>query len=200
MRLKHLSSGLGSAKRVVCLAPGMLAVVGMFGRVGVFDICSGTQLHLKDGHTEVDVSLCVLPDKRLVSTARHGSVRLWHDLSGTVTSMPGHESGVRAMIALPDGTLVAGSKDCTIRLWNTQTATCVRTLTGHTEGILALILLPDGRLASSALDSTIKVWDLENGECVRTLKTYSFVVQLEVLPGCKLAGSGHNVDTIYLWG
>jgi len=181
-RLKHFSADMSTFSTqlvVVSLAPGMLATANRCGRVGVFDVSSGAQLHLVD-HTDPGVSLCVLPDKRLVSTARDGSVRLWHHLSGAATSMSGHESSVSEMITLPDGTLVTGSKDRTIRVWNTQTATCVHTLTGHTESILALVLLPDGRLASSALDSTIRVWDLQKGECVHTMKTDSFIVQLAV--------------------
>jgi WD40 repeat protein len=199
-RLKHFTCNLATSKRsVLGLAHGMLAVACMLGSVKVFDVSSGTRTHTMSGHVVLNVPLCVLPDKRLVSAARNGSVRLWQDLSGTVTSMSGHDADVHVMIALPDGKLVTGSKDRTVRVWNTQTETCVRTLIGHSEAILALVLLPDGRLASSALDSTIRVWDWENGECLLVIKPHSRIVQLAVLPGCKLAGSGHDEDTIYVW-
>lgn len=204
--LKHFHSHANRNDHVVVgLDNGLLAMAGApSATVRVFDVCSGATLHCIEGRATYNPCLCVLPDNRLASAARDGSVWLWHNLSGSVTFLESEPAGrdlnVRMMIPLPNAMLATVCNDFIIRLWNTNNATCVHTLNGHTAAIMALILMPDGKLVSSALDFTLRVWDCETCECVRTIKTNSCVTRLAVLPGCKLVGTGYDCEAIYMWG
>ncbi|KAN0036022.1 hypothetical protein ACTA71_005320 [Dictyostelium dimigraforme] len=78
----------------------------------------------------------------------------------------GHKKNVKCVEFIGNGlTLASGSSDNTIKLWNTETGTCINTLTGHTSRIWDLSSSSNGNLlASSAGDGIIKIWDVSQNK------------------------------------
>lgn len=80
-----------------------------------------------------------------------------------VTSLRGHQWDVWQLSYI-NGLLCSGSYDHTIKIWDTDSLTCVKTLTGHRSNIYALKTesLDDEtsiRLISGSGDKTIKIWE-----------------------------------------
>ncbi|KAN0027026.1 hypothetical protein ACTFIU_009706 [Dictyostelium citrinum] len=78
----------------------------------------------------------------------------------------GHKKNVKCVEFIGNGlTLASGSSDNTIKLWNTETGTCINTLTGHTSRVWDLSSSSNGNLlASSAGDGIIKIWDVSQNK------------------------------------
>ncbi|KAM9964460.1 hypothetical protein ACTFIW_004224 [Dictyostelium discoideum] len=78
----------------------------------------------------------------------------------------GHKKNVKCVEFIGNGlTLASGSSDNTIKLWNTETGTCINTLTGNTSRIWDLSSSSNGNLlASSAGDGIIKIWDVSQNK------------------------------------
>lgn len=55
----------------------------------------------------------------------------------------GHSATVHALAAMSGRRLASGSADNTVRIWDTETGSCVRTLTGHSAEVRALAFCQD---------------------------------------------------------
>jgi WD40 repeat protein len=151
------------------------------------------------GHEDWVRTVVTLPDGRIASGSKDGTVRIWETETGRcLTILQGHKGSVRALAVLRDNKLASGSEDATIRVWDTEQAKCVQVI-DELSSVLALAALPNGRLASAGWDGVIRIWDVEQGKCLQTLQGHpSRVLALAVLPGGRLASGGDD-RVVRIW-
>jgi len=152
------------------------------------------------GHSSWVSALALMPDGRLASGAKDGTIKLWNLATREAkVTLEGHSTRVSALAPMPDGRLASASEDGTIKLWSVTLGEGASTLDRHLRPVRALTLLPDGRLASGSDDRTIKLWSLETARPQRTLMGHSESVRaLALLPDGKLL-SGSWDGTIKVW-
>lgn len=126
-------------------------------------------------------ALATLPDGRLVSGSRDGSIIVWDLKHARLEARLKSESGsVTALAALPKGRIAAGSESGAIEIWNLADERKDETLrwhegrydrraeiqnktlasiafNGYEDRIVSLAMMQDGRLASMAFNGTLSL-------------------------------------------
>jgi WD40 repeat protein len=111
----------GGSKMVgVAFAPDgtCLATASQDGRVRLWEVASGTELHTLH-HQDTVLGVAFAPDgTRLATASRNGSAQVWDVASGIVLDTLHHERAVVGVAFTPDGTrLATASEDNTARVW-----------------------------------------------------------------------------------
>ena len=118
------------------------------------------------GHTADINAVILLPDdRRLVSSAEDGTVRVWDVRMGReLAHLEGHTAGSVNTIALsPDGEYFAtGSDDGTVRLWDARTLDPIRTLEGG-DAPMRQVAAGAGVIVAANDDTNVYVWDRATG-------------------------------------
>jgi U4/U6 small nuclear ribonucleoprotein PRP4 len=145
----------------------------------LFDISTGQELLLQDGHTKECTSICFHPDGSLVFTTDAGGVGLLWDLrSGQmIQGFAGHIKKINHSCFHPTlGFQVATSSvDNTVKIWDLRKKKCFYTLPAHSNVISDVRYSPiSGELLLTAsFDGTLKVWNTRDYNIVRTLTGHS---------------------------
>ena len=184
----------------------------------IWNAATDTRERTLTWHTGNIYCLTELPDGRLASGSRGGSIKIWDTTTGECErTLKGHTGRITCLAVLPDGRLASGSVNHIIKIWNTKPTslwrlirnktigrcvdTCECTLKGHTDLISCFTVLLDGRLVSGSNDGTIRIWNTTTGNCdlVSDLDQAADVVtSLTVLPDGRLA-SGSRGGSIKIW-
>ena len=149
---------------------------------------------------EMISSICVLPDRRIVSGSYDTKLCVWDPATGArLQVLEGHTLGILSICALPDGRIVSGSFDETLRIWNPNTGECLHVLKGHTGYVKGVSALPDGRIVSGSDDMTLRIWDSDTGASLHVLKGHTWrVSSVCVLPDGRIV-SGSTDNTLRIW-
>ena len=158
----------------VAVAPdgSWLASGGRDGTVRIWDVATGRERAVLEGHTSV---VRRWRWRRMAAgwpppagTGRCGS-GTWPP-GGNGPSWTGHTRPVAAVAVAPDGSwLASGGQDGTVRIWDVATGRERAILDGHTSVVTAVAVAPDGSwLASGGDDGTVRIWDVATGQ-TRTL-------------------------------
>lgn len=137
--------------------------------VRVWDVTSGQQLALLEGHTGTTWTPSFAPDgSRLVTAGDYPDMtaRIWDLATGSTEHvLAGHAWQLAGAAFSPDGTTVAtASIDGTARMWDADTGKVRVHLTGHAGPVEAVGWSRDGALlATGAADATVRVWDAATG-------------------------------------
>ncbi len=173
-----IGKSLKHAKMLTCgrVSPcgNFVAAGGADGKVHRWVLETGEKTEL-GGHTGYLAAVAFLPDGRLLSADRHGTIRLWAFGEGEPkaawTVQQAHAGWVRALALSPDGkTFATGGHDKVVRLWSSEDGKPLRELSGHGGNVLSVLFHPDGKsLVSGDLLGSIRHWDPETGKLVREL-------------------------------
>eukprot|EP00920_Eleutheroschizon_duboscqi_P005260 GHVT01012127.1.p1 GENE.GHVT01012127.1~~GHVT01012127.1.p1 ORF type:complete len:809 (-),score=239.99 GHVT01012127.1:669-3095(-) len=153
----------GSVCSLVEFAGGSRLASGAWdGSVRLWDVLTGAQLHVLEGHSHA-VCVAALGDGRLVTGAQDKALRFWSQdgrLLDTVQSA--HDDIIRSIDVLDDR-LVTSSNDQTIRVWSLS-GELLETLAGHSSFVFSVQIRrradSPGRLSlvSAGEDATAVVW------------------------------------------
>jgi serine/threonine protein kinase len=150
-----------------------LATGGNDDAARVWDIESGDEIAVFEGHEDWVRSVAFSPDGTMLATGGDDrTARVWDIESGEETAVfEGHEDWVRSVAFSPDGTMLAtGSDDRTARVWDVESGEETATLEGHEDWIQSVAFSPDGTmLATGGDDSTVRLWDPADGDAIDTL-------------------------------
>jgi WD40 repeat protein len=178
---------LGIAEQKLAMSPdGGRAVA--FGSQGLklFDIVTGTEVAVLEGHVSLTRVCAFSPDGSYVASASEQGLKLWDAIAGGELAGLRHPLGyaITAWAFSPDGKrIVSASHDGRMPVWDIATRTFVA-FPFHGNQVQACAFSPDGaRLASvSSWNSTLNVWDAS---------TWAATLELRV-PG--LAGAAWSPD------
>lgn len=173
------------------------------GKIHVWEVGDGRQLHTWKAHSEWVKSVAFTPDSNiLVSGSDDQTIRIWDvKTEQCIRILTGHTDWVWCVAINPEGSLIAsGSSDKSIRLWSIGTGQCIRILDLHTDFVWSVVFSPDGTtLASGSGDNTIRLWNIQTGECTDILKGHTGGVKSLAFnsDGSILASGSEDQDIIF---
>jgi dipeptidyl aminopeptidase/acylaminoacyl peptidase len=136
--------------------------------VRVWDVATGKQLALLQGHTGPVWSVAFSPDgARLATASNDGTARVWDAATGKpLALLQGHTGQLWSVAFSPDGTrLATASSDGTARVWDAASGRQLVSLQGHTASVVSVAFSPDGsRLATASADGTARLWIAQEAE------------------------------------
>lgn len=153
--------------RQVAWAPGnrgLLAVLEMSGRIGIWDVRDPDAPVLIASINAGALDFDFAPDGRaLVTTGSDGRVRRWRtDGQLDWTSPEGHEAVARAVAVGPDF-IVSGSDRGDLRIWTSEGAALSTPAIADGAPILSLAVAPNGELISVAGNGAVRLWKRAGG-------------------------------------
>lgn len=165
--------------------------------VRVWNMATGTGIHLLRGHTSTVRCLKMSDQNTAISGSRDTTLRIWDLTTGSCKNvLVGHQASVRCL-AIHGDLVVSGSYDTTARIWSISEGRCRRTLSGHFSQIYAIAF--DGkRIATGSLDTSVRIWDPYSGACHAILQGHTSLVGQLQMRGDTLVTGGSD-GSIRVW-
>ncbi len=140
----------------------LLAGATSDGRIILWDLVSGDQLHTLAGHHAKINSLAFSSDDSfLASGGLDKNLILWDVVSGEPLFQRSTSEEISQVAFSPDGSILASASYEEIILWDTETMEPICSLEGHNAFVSSLYFSFDGNtLISSSWDGTIVFWDI----------------------------------------
>ena len=120
--------------------------MGGIKRCGYWDIETGAELRLFEGHGGLIKAVAVMADEcRALSGSEDKTLRLWDLKTGAeLRRFEGHTGWIRSIAVLADGRhALSGSDDRTLRLWEVETGAELDRFVGD-DVITAITISPAG--------------------------------------------------------
>jgi WD40 repeat protein len=213
---------LGHTDQILCVAfdaAGQRIASGGFDKtIRVWDVATGKQLLLLDGHKDIVFSVAFSPDGKHLLSASGGNreggkwsegedhtFRLWDLATGKEVRRFGEPMDWALCGAFsPDGKLIATgtrNKDPSVRLWDPATGKEVKRLTGHGAGVRSVSFSPDGKtLASAGYDQSVRLWDVPTGTEKRLLRGHGgWIDRVVFSPDGKTLLTSSRDNTLRWW-
>jgi WD40 repeat protein len=192
------------ARCVAISSDNLLLAAGMDNAsVYVWELATGSILHIFEGHTQPVNAVVFSPDGRfLVSGSEDSTVRIWDlNADNEVSTLMGHAGAVKTVAFSPDGrTFASGSAGGGLYLWQLGSNTAISTL--PVDGpVTSADFSPDGRLLVVGLETgALKMWDVATGSLLNTMLGHSGAVNsVEFAPGGHRMVTGSADKTVKLW-
>lgn len=162
--LRHVLQGHTNSVRAIAGHANILVSGSYDTTVRVWDILTGTCLHVFHAHREKVYSVGYSHTlKRAVSGSMDATVRVWDTVSGTpLFTLEGHNSLV-GLLELTPSYLISAAADSTLRVWDPMSGKCLAILSGHDAAITCFMHDPLNNRIVSGSDGGIKVWELSSG-------------------------------------
>jgi WD40 repeat protein len=179
-------------------------VPGVDNSIRQWELETGEQVQILEGHTDVLIDLEVSPDgRRAVSTASDDSVRLWDLDSGNEIRRLEYHSTPSAIAIHPDGRkALIGTGDPSLILWDLETGEILDRFIGHEGSVYWVTFSPDGKTALSGDElASLILWDVENGQQIRrlTYDPHSAIVNVVFSPYGRLAVTQAQNRSVAVW-
>ncbi len=202
----------------------------------LWSLPGGQLLASLDGHKESVTDVTITADgKTIITASSDKTIKLWALPDGAppapaaaqktgkkapprtakptapkgrlLTTLDGHQSGVRRILLSGDGsTLASIDLNGTTKIWSLPEAKLQATLPEQKGEMKTLLVAPDGKFLVTATDHredrTVKIWALPEGRLLKTLVGFEGqITALTMAPDGKLlaVADSDNDDNIRLW-
>ena len=117
-------------------------------------------------HTNRVRCVCVMPDRRIVSGSRDGTLIVWSRGGSLLRTLQGHMGYVWCVAALSDDRVASGYKDGGIHIWDVDTGQLLLTIRGS-DAVRCLAMLPGGNLIANGPFGELNLWNVQ-GRLIRS--------------------------------
>ena len=149
-------------------------------------------------HSGEVTSICLLKDKRLVSSSVNKSIIVYdHSYKVQFYIVDAHENTINSMCVLRTGELVSSCYNIKIWRMNENDYELIHVLEEHDDLIKRVIELKDGKLCSCSDDETIKIWD--NYQCIKILTGHNGRVESVIEMNNYIISTSHDDMTLRIW-
>lgn len=183
----------------------LLAFRGPSYSFRLWDLASGKEVRLFDGHLERVTGIAFRPDgNEIVTVSGDGMLRVWNIFSGTClrTIVISPQAELWAVAYSPDGKwLAAAGDDRTLKLLDAVTGRERYTLKTRGYTIRGIAFSPDSQLlAAGGSDGIVRVWETESRGEMWRFRGHTGPVRAVAFSsdGRKLASSGDD-GMVKLW-
>lgn len=187
-----------------------LASGGSDNKVRVWDLVSGRERHVLQGHSNWVRAVAFSPDGRnLASTGWDNTLHFWDVRTGqSLRTIYGYAPSVFGIAFSPDGSILAsGNSSGAVHIRDVDTGRLIRTVSGHSDWVWRVAFSPGSRhgegghlLASASMDHTVRVWDTRTWQMCCVLKGHMGGIQaLAFSPDGELLAAGGKDGTLILW-
>jgi tetratricopeptide (TPR) repeat protein len=177
--------------------------------VRVWDVESGKELRVLEGHMWLIHSVVFMPDgKHALYGSEDQTVRLWNIETGEeMRRFAGHGSWVLSVAVSTDGRLVlSGGSDGTIRLWSVARGKELRRFGGQMGLVQSVAFTPGGTHALSGEytlpgeNTLMRVWEVESGlEMARFTGHTKLIWSVACASDGTIAATASADQTIRIW-
>ena len=154
-------------------------------KIKVINAEDGSLLYALEGHTKEVMSLGFSKDgKKMISSSKDCTVRVWDVETGTMLSLFNNEDGYfdNCVLFSDDGKRVVSATGwgCAIKIRDAENGSLINILKEHSAFVHCVAISPDNKyIASGSWDKSIIIWDANTG-----------------LPLNKLLGHNGNILTV----
>lgn len=107
----------------------------------MWEVQTGKQLRIFDGHTQGVTAVVFIDDKHIISASRDKTIRIWDTQNGQAAGiLEGHTAAVTTL-AYKNNQLVSVAKDKSICIWNLRERKLIRTFGKHEFSITTIALM-----------------------------------------------------------
>lgn len=166
--LRLRAANTGDAKAIAFSPDGKCLAAGYADKsVRLWDLSTGNQLYMMEGHDGFVGAIAYSPNgKRVATGSADKTVRIWDVAEGRqVLKLEGHRRRVDAVAFSPNGKILASAaNDGMIRIWDATTGTAIHVCPGHGSWGESIVFSADGStLTAHGPDHAICSWDVGTG-------------------------------------
>jgi WD40 repeat protein len=182
----------------------ILASVGRDSVARVWNLKTGKQINLLQGHENPPRTIAYSPDGKYIATAGEDTrIAVWNAKNGKLLHLlEGHDDFVNSVAFSPDSKSIAsGADDARIFLWEVKTGKLHGVALGHTKRVTSVAFSPDGKLlASASRDNTVRLWNAKNLRQKEILDSpVKKVKKLNFSPDGTLLAGGGDENQVVIW-
>lgn len=153
----------------------LLASCSWGGRLRVWDMATGKEMHVFAAHQDYYGSFAFAPDgKTLVARGTDRMIRFWDLATGKLIRTFQAPEHVHKIALSPNGKNLAMIGEKTARLWDAVAGKEIRTITGQQGNYRSLAFSPNGKiLAAGSEDRTdhiVYLWEIATGREIRAFR------------------------------
>jgi WD40 repeat protein/serine/threonine protein kinase len=157
-------------------------------------------IHL--AHAQLTAIVFDRDGRRLLTTSRDSSARVWDVSGNALATLRGHQDEVIGGAFAADGvTVVTASRDGTARLWDASTGKELAVLRGHAGAIQSIHVDPARKtIVTTSQDLTAKLWSGVDGRLLGTLSRHDLVPWTAAFsPDGRFVATASGDRTLAIW-